>query len=100
MQNYCVSEEKTHYSGTFNATIHVVAGGGGSHLSDYTSLQATWSNFKDHDFGFVELTAFNHSSLLFEFKKKLRWKSIRQFLDHKRKTFLVVTPLVTAHVLP
>ncbi|XP_057837690.2 nucleotide pyrophosphatase/phosphodiesterase isoform X1 [Cryptomeria japonica] len=68
-ENYCVSEEKTHYSGTFNATIHVVAGGGGSHLSDYTTLQTSWSVFKDQDFGFVKLTAFNHSSLLFEYKK-------------------------------
>ncbi|KAB1217440.1 putative inactive purple acid phosphatase 1 [Morella rubra] len=28
-----------------------------------------WSLYRDYDFGFVKLTAFNHSSLLFEYKK-------------------------------
>lgn len=68
-QNQCVSKEKSHYSGTMNGTIHVVAGGGGSHLSKFTDLQTDWSIYKDYDYGFVKLTAFNHSSLLFEYKK-------------------------------
>lgn len=68
-QNQCVSLEKSHYSGTFNATIHVVAGGGGSHLSNFSQVNTRWSLYKDYDFGFVKLTAFNHSSLLFEYKK-------------------------------
>lgn len=68
-QSQCVSSEKSHYSGTFNATIHVVAGGGGSHLSDFSQVNTKWSLYKDYDFGFVKLTAFNHSSLLFEYKK-------------------------------
>jgi len=74
-----VSEEKSQYSGTFNATIHVVAGGGGSHLSDYTSLNTTWSIFKDRDFGFVKLTAFNHSALLFEYKRSSDGKVYDKF---------------------
>lgn len=78
-QNYCVSEEKSQYSGTFNATIHVVVGGGGSHLSDYTSLNTTWSIFKDRDFGFVKLTAFNHSALLFEYKRSSDGKVYDKF---------------------
>ncbi|CAO2184414.1 unnamed protein product [Urochloa humidicola] len=65
----CMTNEKSHYSGTMNGTIHVVAGGGGSHLSEYTTAIPSWSIFRDHDFGFVKLTAFNHSSLLFEYKK-------------------------------
>nr|CAB3481534.1 unnamed protein product [Digitaria exilis] len=65
----CMTSEKSHYSGTMNGTIHVVAGGGGSHLSDYSTAIPMWSIYRDLDFGFVKLTAFNHSSLLFEYKK-------------------------------
>ncbi|KAF8653814.1 hypothetical protein HU200_061937 [Digitaria exilis] len=68
-QSQCMTSEKSHYSGTMNGTIHVVAGGGGSHLSDYTTAIPVWSIFRDRDYGFVKLTAFNHSSLLFEYKK-------------------------------
>ncbi|KAF1871010.1 hypothetical protein Lal_00020744 [Lupinus albus] len=68
-QNQCVNSEKTHYSGTVNGTIHIVVGGGGSHLSDYTPSPPIWSLFRDRDFGFGKLTAFNHSYLLFEYKK-------------------------------
>ncbi|XP_009368528.3 probable inactive purple acid phosphatase 27 [Pyrus x bretschneideri] len=68
-QNQCVNTEKSHYSGTVNGTIHVVVGGGGSHLSAFGPVQTSWSLFRDFDFGFVKLTAFNHSSLLFEYKK-------------------------------
>ncbi|KAJ6688359.1 PURPLE ACID PHOSPHATASE-RELATED [Salix koriyanagi] len=68
-QNQCVNTERSHYSGTVNGTIHVVVGGGGSHLSEFGPVQTTWSIYKDSDFGFVKLTAFNHSSLLFEYKK-------------------------------
>ncbi|VVB00021.1 unnamed protein product [Arabis nemorensis] len=58
-----------HYSGTFQGTIHVVVGGAGAHLSPFSSLQPKWSLVRDYDFGFVKLTASNHSSLLFEYKK-------------------------------
>ncbi|CAO2202670.1 unnamed protein product [Urochloa humidicola] len=68
-QGQCVSAERSRYAGTMNGTIHVVAGGGGSHLSDYTTAIPKWSIFRDRDYGFVKLTAFNHSSLLFEYKK-------------------------------
>ncbi|KAL0329422.1 UNVERIFIED_CONTAM: putative inactive purple acid phosphatase 27 [Sesamum radiatum] len=68
-QNTCVNSEKSHYSGTVNGTIHVVVGGGGAHLSEYSPVNTTWSLYKDYDWGFVKLTAFNHSSLLFEYKK-------------------------------
>lgn len=82
-ENNCVSSERSSYSGTFNATIHVVAGGGGSHLSDFTTLQTSWSFFKDYDFGFVKLTAFNHSTLLFEYKKSRDGKVYDQFWIHR-----------------
>ncbi|KAL8217493.1 hypothetical protein R6Q57_020866 [Mikania cordata] len=68
-QNQCVNDEKSHYSGIVNGTIHIVAGGGGSHLSAFIDMDTVWSVHKDRDFGFVKLTAFNHSSLLMEYKK-------------------------------
>ncbi|MQL79800.1 hypothetical protein Taro_012250 [Colocasia esculenta] len=68
-ENTCVSPERSHFKGPVKGTIHVVAGGGGSHLSEFTTLQTSWSLFKDYDFGFVKLTAFNHTSLLFEYKR-------------------------------
>lgn len=69
VQNRCTNSEKSHYSGVVDGTIHVVAGGAGAHLSEFTTVNTTWSLFKDYDWGFVKLTAFNHSSLLFEYKK-------------------------------
>ncbi|WJX62767.1 polynucleotide adenylyltransferase [Trifolium repens] len=68
-QNICTSEEKHNYKGTLNGTIHIVAGGDGASLSTFTSLKTKWSIFKDYDYGFVKLTAFDHSNLLFEYKK-------------------------------
>ncbi|KAK6250255.1 hypothetical protein QUC31_007756 [Theobroma cacao] len=68
-QNQCVNEEKNHYSGVVNGTIHVVVGGGGSHLSEFSEVTPNWSLYRDYDWGFVKLTAFNQSSLLFEYKK-------------------------------
>ncbi|CAH1423188.1 unnamed protein product [Lactuca virosa] len=68
-QNKCVNSDISRYSGTVNGTIHVVVGGGGSRLSNFTEINTFWSLYKDQDWGFVKLTAFNHSSLLFEYKK-------------------------------
>lgn len=69
LQSQCVSTEKNHYSGTFNATIHIVAGGGGSGLAQFTPLNTSWSMVKDFDYGFTKLTSFNSSSLLYEYKR-------------------------------
>lgn len=68
-QNSCVRNASHHYSGPFAATTHVVVGGAGASLSTYSPLKTKWSYFQDLDFGFANLTAFNHSSLLFEYKK-------------------------------
>ncbi|XP_054807002.1 probable inactive purple acid phosphatase 27 [Prosopis cineraria] len=78
-QSQCVNSEKHHYSGTVNGTIHVVVGGGGSHLSEFGPVETSWSIFKDSDFGFVKLTAFNQSSLLFEYKKSSNGKVYDSF---------------------
>ncbi|GER43805.1 purple acid phosphatase 27 [Striga asiatica] len=68
-QNKCTREEKNYYKGSLNGTIHVVAGGGGASLSKFSTLKPNWSIFRDSDYGFVKLTAFDHSNLLFEYKK-------------------------------
>ncbi|KAK6133947.1 hypothetical protein DH2020_032305 [Rehmannia glutinosa] len=68
-QNKCTSKEKQYYKGSLNGTIHVVAGGGGASLSQFSTLKPNWSIFRDSDYGFVKLTAFDHSNLLFEYKK-------------------------------
>ncbi|XP_023887771.1 nucleotide pyrophosphatase/phosphodiesterase [Quercus suber] len=68
-QNQCVKSGRSHYSGPVDGTIHVVVGGGGSHLSTFSGVTPRWSLYRDYDYGFVKLTAFNHSSLLFEYKK-------------------------------
>lgn len=69
IQNQCVKSGRSHYSGVVNGTIHVVVGGAGAHLSEFSTVNTAWSLYKDYDWGFVKLTAFNHSSLLFEYKK-------------------------------
>ncbi|KAL6623537.1 hypothetical protein ACP70R_033416 [Stipagrostis hirtigluma subsp. patula] len=68
-QNRCVQDGSHHYSGRFNATTHVVIGGGGASLSPFRTTVPPWSFFRDFDFGFVKLTAFNNSFMLFEYKK-------------------------------
>ncbi|CAI9098922.1 OLC1v1035655C1 [Oldenlandia corymbosa var. corymbosa] len=82
-QNQCVKEGTSHYSGVVNGTIHVVAGGGGSHLSQFTKINTFWSIYKDYDYGFVKLTAFNRSSLLFEYKKSSDGKVYDSFTISK-----------------
>ncbi|KAJ0963493.1 hypothetical protein J5N97_028615 [Dioscorea zingiberensis] len=68
-QNSCVRNASNLYTGPFAATTHVVVGGGGAALSYFTTLRTKWSHFQDVDYGFVKLTAFNHSTLLLEYKK-------------------------------
>ncbi|KAJ8774603.1 hypothetical protein K2173_017049 [Erythroxylum novogranatense] len=68
-QNTCTSKERHYYTGALNGTIHVVAGGAGASLSEFTSVPTSWSLYRDYDHGFVKLTAFDHSNLLFEYKK-------------------------------
>ncbi|XP_028754376.1 LOW QUALITY PROTEIN: probable inactive purple acid phosphatase 1 [Neltuma alba] len=68
-ENICTSKEKNNYKGYLNGTIHVVVGGGGAALTEFAPINTKWSIFKDIDFGFVKLTASDHSNLLFEYKK-------------------------------
>ncbi|XP_077216496.1 putative inactive purple acid phosphatase 1 [Tasmannia lanceolata] len=91
-QNVCTNEEKTNYKGPLNGTIHIVAGGGGASLADFTTIQTKWSMYKDHDFGFVKLTAFDHSNLLFEYKKSSDGKVYDSFtITHDYRDILACT---------
>jgi hypothetical protein len=70
MQNVCVANASDRYSGAFTATTHVVVGGGGASLAEYTAgPRARWSHAQDLDYGFAKLTAFNHTTLLMEYKR-------------------------------
>ncbi|KAK8604311.1 hypothetical protein V6N13_099257 [Hibiscus sabdariffa] len=68
-ENQCTANETRFYKGPLKGTIHVVAGGGGASLSPFTTLKTKWSLYRDYDYGFVKLTAFDHSNLLFEYTK-------------------------------
>lgn len=68
-ENVCVAKGSSHYSGAFTATTHVVVGGGGASLADYAGVRARWSHVQDRDYGFVKLTAFNHTTLLLEYRR-------------------------------
>ena len=70
LQNICTSQEKHNYVGPLKGKIQVIAGGGGgASLHEFTPINTTWSIYKGCDNGFVKLTAFDHSHLLFEYKK-------------------------------
>ncbi|CAI9096465.1 OLC1v1032622C1 [Oldenlandia corymbosa var. corymbosa] len=90
-QNICTNNEKHFYKGVLNATIHVVAGGGGAGLTQFSTLQPKWSIFRDYDYGFVKLTAFDHSNLLFEYKK-----SSDGFNSSEMQPFLILPAILLA----
>lgn len=56
------------YAGHFNATIHIVAGGGGREVAGYGATNTTWSIFKDIQFGYTKLIASDHQHLSFEYR--------------------------------
>lgn len=68
-ENKCTNKEQNSYTGSLNGTIHVVAGGGGASLTEFSTLKPSWSLYRDYDYGFVKLTATDYSNLLFEYKK-------------------------------
>ncbi|KAL5201042.1 hypothetical protein ABZP36_035396 [Zizania latifolia] len=56
------------YSGVLGGTIHVVAGTGGAKLRSYAGGEwPQWSVARNESFGYVKLTARDHSELCFEF---------------------------------
>ncbi|TVU10912.1 hypothetical protein EJB05_44467, partial [Eragrostis curvula] len=62
---------------------YVVVGGGGSHLSNFTTEAPAWSIYREMDYGFVKLTAFNYSSLLYENKRCSYGKVYDSFTVHR-----------------
>uniref|UniRef100_A0A7N2R253 Uncharacterized protein n=1 Tax=Quercus lobata TaxID=97700 RepID=A0A7N2R253_QUELO len=73
------SQEKHNYVGPLKGTIHVIVGGGGASLHEFAPINTTWSIYKDYDNGFIKLTAFDHSHLLFEYKKSREGKVYDSF---------------------
>ncbi|KAJ4961969.1 hypothetical protein NE237_021879 [Protea cynaroides] len=68
-ESICTMTETKFFQGSLNGMIHIVAGGAGQSLSTFAAINTTWSVYKDYDWGFVKLTAFNHTTMLFEYKK-------------------------------
>nr|CAB3457520.1 unnamed protein product [Digitaria exilis] len=71
-ENTCMDgkskQDKGSYSGAMGGTIHVVTGTGGAKLRDYSAGPwPQWSVVRDKSFGYVKLTATDHSSLRVEF---------------------------------
>lgn len=83
LQHICTSKEKIYYKGSLNGMIHVAARGGSASLSPFSTLQPNWSVFRDLDYGFVKLTAFDHSNLLFEYKKSRDGKASDSFNEFR-----------------
>ncbi|KAJ4960965.1 hypothetical protein NE237_020875 [Protea cynaroides] len=63
-ESICTMTKTKFFQGSLNGTIHVVAGGAGQSLSPFGPVNTTWSVSKDYDWGFVKLTAFNHTTML------------------------------------
>ncbi|KAK3133777.1 hypothetical protein QOZ80_6AG0540880 [Eleusine coracana subsp. coracana] len=62
------SSSSSSYSGTASGTIHIVAGTGGAKLRSYAAGPwPQWSVARDESFGYVKLTASDHSMLRVEF---------------------------------
>jgi hypothetical protein len=64
-------------------TIHAVVGGGGSHLSNFTAEAPPWSVYREMDYGFVKLTAFNYTSLLYEYRRSSDGEVHDSFTVHR-----------------
>lgn len=79
----CVSSERSRYSGAVNGTIHVVVGGGGSHLTNFTAETPPWSLYREMDYGFAKLTAFNRTSLKYEYMRSSNGEVYDSFSVHR-----------------
>ncbi|XP_052166743.1 nucleotide pyrophosphatase/phosphodiesterase-like [Oryza glaberrima] len=79
----CASPERSRYSGAVGGTIHAVVGGGGSHLSNFTAEAPPWSVYREMDYGFVKLTAFNYTSLLYEYRRSSDGEVHDSFTVHR-----------------
>lgn len=52
-----------------DGTVHVVVGGGGSNLSNFTVDVPSWSVYREMEFGFGKLTAMDDTLLKFEYRR-------------------------------
>ncbi|KAM0834857.1 hypothetical protein ACQ4PT_063320 [Festuca glaucescens] len=68
-----------------DGTVHVVVGGGGSHLTNFTTEVPPWSVYRDMDYGFGKLTASDEKTLQFEYRRSSDGKVYDSFTMHKDK---------------
>ncbi|XBI82469.1 hypothetical protein VPH35_091151 [Triticum aestivum] len=66
-----------------HGTVHVVVGGGGSHLSSFTAEAPPWSVYREMDYGFGKLTASDARSLQFEYRRSSDGKVYDSFTLHR-----------------
>jgi hypothetical protein len=84
MQSQCIIKERDHYSGTFNATIHIVCGGGGADLSSFTPFTPSWGLG-----GIIwpllhKTDSFQSLFIPLWVQKKQHWQSVWPILDYMK----------------
>ncbi|CAM0952239.1 unnamed protein product [Alopecurus aequalis] len=68
-----------------DGTVHVVVGGGGSHVSNFTTEVPPWSVYREMDYGFGKLTAMDDTLLKFEYRRSNDGQVYDSFTVHKDK---------------
>uniref|UniRef100_A0ACD5YEI1 Uncharacterized protein n=1 Tax=Avena sativa TaxID=4498 RepID=A0ACD5YEI1_AVESA len=68
-----------------DGTVHVVVGGGGAYMSNFTTVAPPWSVYRDMDYGFGKLTASNETTLRFEYRRSSDGQVYDSFTLHKDK---------------
>ncbi|KAM0836044.1 hypothetical protein ACQ4PT_062558 [Festuca glaucescens] len=66
-------------------TVHVVVGGAGAYMSNFTTVAPPWSVYRDMDYGFGKLTASNETTLQFEYRRSSDGQVYDSFTVHKDK---------------
>ncbi|KAM0866651.1 hypothetical protein ACQ4PT_042483 [Festuca glaucescens] len=66
-------------------TVHVVVGGAGAYMSNFTTVAPPWSVYRDMDYGFGKLTASNEMTLQFEYRRSSDGQVYDSFTVHKDK---------------
>jgi hypothetical protein len=65
--------------------VHVVVGGAGAYMSNFTTVAPPWSMYRDMNYGYGKLTASNETTLQFEFRRSSDGQVYDSFILHKDK---------------
>ncbi|KAM0852660.1 hypothetical protein ACQ4PT_051614 [Festuca glaucescens] len=66
-------------------TVHIVVGGAGAYMSNFTTVAPPWSVYRDMDYDFGKLTASNETTLQFECGRSSDGQVYDSFTVHKDK---------------